>query len=166
MNKYIGKYRVIVIEKPKENNKYYNDAITRLNKYKKKFDMLSTVVKVNDGKKFTIKLYGVDGKLKHKIIDFSGWNKIVDIISSMPMQKNISKLTLYADYHPSTSKKGFGFKNKEVAQNTIKIVEKLDKYYQFLIINTMYNRAKHHPHQTIEMRDAMVIFKKWLNKYK
>lgn len=30
----------------------------------------------------------------------------------------------------------------------------------------MYNRAKYHPHQTAEMRDAMEIFTKWLKKYK
>jgi len=30
----------------------------------------------------------------------------------------------------------------------------------------MYNRAKYHPHQTTEMRDAMEIFARWLKKYK
>lgn len=29
----------------------------------------------------------------------------------------------------------------------------------------MYNRAKFHPHQTSEMRDAMEIFARWLKKY-
>jgi hypothetical protein len=28
----------------------------------------------------------------------------------------------------------------------------------------MYNRAKYHPHQTKEMREAMKVFKKWLEK--
>ena len=30
----------------------------------------------------------------------------------------------------------------------------------------MFNRAKYHPHQTNEMRDAMKIFSNWLKKYK
>jgi hypothetical protein len=30
----------------------------------------------------------------------------------------------------------------------------------------MYNRAKFHPHQTLEMRDAMKVFSQWLKKYK
>ena len=29
----------------------------------------------------------------------------------------------------------------------------------------MYNRAKYHPHQTTAMKDAMRVFKKWLDKY-
>jgi hypothetical protein len=30
----------------------------------------------------------------------------------------------------------------------------------------MYNRAKYHPHQTINMKEAMKIFKEWLIKNK
>jgi len=29
----------------------------------------------------------------------------------------------------------------------------------------MYNRAKYHPHKTIQMEEAMAIFQKWLKKY-
>ena len=28
----------------------------------------------------------------------------------------------------------------------------------------MYNRAKFHPHQTLTMKEAMQVFKKWLRK--
>jgi hypothetical protein len=34
------------------------------------------------------------------------------------------------------------------------------------VVNTMYNRAKYHANQTDGMRDAMKIFKKWLNNKK
>jgi hypothetical protein len=30
----------------------------------------------------------------------------------------------------------------------------------------MYNRAKYHPHQTSDMKEAMKIYKKWLLEYK
>jgi hypothetical protein len=28
----------------------------------------------------------------------------------------------------------------------------------------MYNRAKYHPHQTEAMKEAMIVFEKWLQK--
>jgi hypothetical protein len=30
----------------------------------------------------------------------------------------------------------------------------------------MYNRAKYHPHQTADMREAMKVYKKWLEKFR
>ena len=34
--------------------------------------------------------------------------------------------------------------------------------YQKQVVNTMYNRAKYHPKQTNNMREAMKIFSIWL----
>ena len=34
------------------------------------------------------------------------------------------------------------------------------------VVNTMYNRAKYHPHQTDNMKEAMKIFSIWLKKHK
>ena len=34
------------------------------------------------------------------------------------------------------------------------------------IVNTLYNRAKHHANQTSGMREAMAIFKKWIDDKK
>jgi len=79
--------------------------------------------------------------------------------------KNNSKSKLYADYHPELSTKGTGFKDEEIAKNTIKIISKRCLKYQFDVINTMYNRAKYHPNQTSDMIKAMVIFKRWLDEY-
>jgi hypothetical protein len=75
-------------------------------------------------------------------------------------------MSLYSDFHPTTSLKGTGYKNKEKAIETLKLIKKRDKIYQFQVVNTMYNRARFHPNQTKEMREAMKIFKKWLDNYK
>ena len=72
--------------------------------------------------------------------------------------------TLYSDDHPETSTKGTGFKDKQKALDTLKIIKNRDINYQKLIVITMYNRAKYHPHQTKEMREAMKVFEKWLQK--
>jgi hypothetical protein len=160
-----SKYRMIIIETPDKENINFIKAKEKLKKYKKDFDMLSTVVKNKIAIKFAIKLYGLDGKIKYETNKFTSWKEFIKLIKNMPMQKSISKLTLYSDYHPETSLKKTGFKNMEVAKNTIKLLEGKPKTYQFLVINTMYNRAKYHPNQTKEMRQAMKIFKKWLNEY-
>ena len=66
--------------------------------------------------------------------------------------------TLYSDDHPETSTKGTGFKDKQKALDTLKIIKNRDINYQKLIVITMYNRAKYHPHQTKEMREAMKVY--------
>ena len=84
------------------------------------------------------------------------------------MKKNSKKVnySLYNDEHPKTSTKGTGFKDKQKALDTLKIIKDRDLTYKKLIVVTMYNRAKYHPHQTKEMRDAMKVFRNWLKKYK
>ena len=72
--------------------------------------------------------------------------------------------SLYEDKHPTTSTKGTGFKNKEKALDTIRIVKDLDKNHQMQIILTMYYRAEYHPNKTKDMIEAQKIFKKWLEK--
>jgi hypothetical protein len=62
--------------------------------------------------------------------------------------------------------KGTGFKDKNSAIKTIQLVRYRSPTYQFNVINTMYNRAKYHPHQSSEMQDAMKVFSQWLKKYK
>ena len=79
--------------------------------------------------------------------------------------KKINK-SLYEDKHPETSTKGTGFKDKEKAYETLKIIKNRDLTYMKQVVNTMFNRAKHHPRQTEDMRKAMEIFSKWLKKNK
>ncbi len=77
----------------------------------------------------------------------------------------MSKAQLYNDVHPENSLKNTGFKNKNTANHTINLVSKRSLRYQFDVINTMYNRAKYHPHITDDMKKAMSSFKKWLKNY-
>jgi hypothetical protein len=75
--------------------------------------------------------------------------------------------TLYnANKNPQKSIKNTGFKNKEKAIQTLKIIKKLDKNHQMQIVLTMYYRAEYHPNKTKDMIDSQKIFKEWLKKYK
>jgi hypothetical protein len=78
--------------------------------------------------------------------------------------KKVNK-SLYEDKHPQTSTKGTGFKNKQKALDTLKIIKDRDMKYQKQVVTTMYNRAKYHPHQTDDMKEAMKVYEKWLNKH-
>ena len=87
-------------------------------------------------------------------------------------------MDLYADYHPQTSVKGFGFSNAEKARVTLKMLEdgrkKKNKeiyqkiqdnpQYEVQVVVTMYHRAKHHPRRTLQMEEAMTVYEKFLRK--
>ena len=94
-------------------------------------------------------------------------------------------MELYADHHPKTSIKGFGYANAEKARETLKkldwksrvkkknikedeIKKKVDENpnYVIQVVITMYHRAKHHPHRTKGMEEAMEVFQEYLDKYK
>ncbi len=66
--------------------------------------------------------------------------------------------------NPKKSIKNTGFKDKEKALETIRIVKDLEKNHQMQIILTMYYRAEYHPNKTKDMVDAQKVFKKWLKK--
>ena len=83
----------------------------------------------------------------------------------MYIMKKVNK-SLYEDKHPTTSTKGTGFKDKQKALDTLHIIKDRVIVYQKQVVTTMYNRAKYHPYQTNEMKDAMKIFNKWLEKHK
>lgn len=76
-------------------------------------------------------------------------------------------MSLYEDTREGRKKiEGTGFKDAKKARQTIRILKEknVPKNRQVWTINTMYYRAKHHPHQTKDMREAMKVFKKWLDK--
>ena len=169
--KYIGSFRLLVIQTKSKFSKSYIKNINTYNEYKKDFHKknLKLITFVNDYYNFKIGLYGYDGKLK-KTYNKINPNKIIKDIEQMPMgmdEKKINdkKLSLYDNYHPKKSLTGTGFKDEETALKTIKLIKDKPKKYQFSVIQTMYNRAKYHPNQTINMRKAMKIYKKWLNDY-
>ena len=68
--------------------------------------------------------------------------------------------SLYSNSDRKKSRTKIGYGNAKRASET------LDKSYQKQVVNTMYNRAKFHANQTSDMREAMKIFKKWLNASK
>jgi hypothetical protein len=80
------------------------------------------------------------------------------------MSKTKSK-DLYTDLNPKTTIHGTGFKDVETAIQTINLIKNRSLRYQFDVINTMYQRAKYHPHLTPEMKQAMKIFAKWIKEY-
>ena len=73
--------------------------------------------------------------------------------------------SLYEDKHPKTSLKGTGYANEDKALKTIELIKSFNITYQKQVIITMYYRAKFHKYQTLNMRKAMKIFKKWLKYY-
>ena len=87
-------------------------------------------------------------------------------------------MDLYADYHPQTSVKGFGFSNAKKARVTLKMLEDGRKkknreiyqkiqenpQYEVQVVLTMYYRAKHHPRRTLQMEEAMTVYEKFLRK--
>ena len=73
--------------------------------------------------------------------------------------------SLYEDKHPNTSTKGTGFKDKQKALDTLKIIKNRNIIYQKQVVITMYNRAKYHPHQTKAIKEAMKVFNEWLKKH-
>jgi Holliday junction resolvasome RuvABC endonuclease subunit len=66
--------------------------------------------------------------------------------------------------------KGTGYANKEKAEFTVKKLDELmkkgERVWAMSIATTMESRAKKHQHQTDGMRDAMKIFREWIDKNK
>jgi hypothetical protein len=73
---------------------------------------------------------------------------------------------LYSDDNPETTLPGTGFKDTKTVEKTLKLIKNRSNKFQKSVMITMYYRAKHHPHQTEDMKKAMVMIKKWLDKNK
>ncbi|XP_022194184.2 uncharacterized protein LOC111051904 isoform X2 [Nilaparvata lugens] len=67
---------------------------------------------------------------------------------------------------------GAGFKDKDKAQETLRLLDGRDPPYQFQIINSMYNRAKVIYKRTTDkdkrhnLNEAIDVFEKWIDDYK
>lgn len=85
--------------------------------------------------------------------------------SSPPAKARKHDSHLYTDDYPSTTLHGTGFQDAAAAEKTIDLVKKRSLTYQFQVINTMFHRAKHHPHPNARMEAAMKIFSEWLQQY-
>lgn len=117
---------------------------------------------------FNISLYGYDNKLKYVTNKTNPFTTIINKIDNMPFGKieKLKSIELYTNAHPKSTIKGTGYKNSTIAKKSLLLISKKPKAYQFLVVNTLYQRAKYHKYQTKDMRDAMKIFEKWIKKYK
>lgn len=183
LDQYKWKRRLLIVYSNSSTNTNYVKLKEELNKTDTKERMYKYYLKVlkvvNDKYSFKMDLYGYDSGLKLSLDKFTkeNWNLIFETINEMPMReteinsdkykKHLDKMpnySLYTDDNPKETLKGTGFKDKETAEKTLKLIKNKDSVYQKRLINTLYNRAKHHPHKTKDMKDAMKIFKEWLNK--
>ena len=126
--------------------------------------------KVDDN--FSIELFGFDGTKKGSFKKLDS-KKIFKNVDKMPMSKVLKNkkikplnLSLFSDYNPKTTTSGLGFKDKEKAIHTIKLIKNRDLRYQVNVIATMLGRAKKHPHKTKNMNEAIKIFSLWMKNYK
>jgi hypothetical protein len=156
--------RILLIETPDYKNDKYIKTKNIYEKNIKLFHSYYVKMKTKLTKDFNIKLYGFDKKLKYKYNELNV-NKIINDIQKMPMG-NIrpTNLSLYADYNKKTSNKKFGYKDKKKALETILLLKNEPKKYQMSVINTLIGRAKFHPHQTKDMKEAIIIFNNWKEK--
>ena len=80
--------------------------------------------------------------------------------------KEVRTEDLYSDDNPNDTVKGTGYGDVATAKKTLNIIKKVDKQRQMQIVNTLYNRAKHHANRTSDMEGAMNVFKNWISKNK
>ena len=173
IKKYRWKCRVLLVKTPDYKNQKYKRAKVLYQKDIKHFHKrIIKLVSKKTGKDFSIELFGFDGTKKQTFKNFDS-RKIFKNIDQMPMSKILKNkkikplnLSLFSDYNPKTTTHGLGFKDKKKALYTLKAIKNRDLKYQVNVVATMLGRAKKHPSQTEEMREAIVVFKKWMNNYK
>jgi len=130
---------------------------TKNQKFKKEFNLKIKHLKAD---KFKLEIFNNNELIKtYYKYHFNNLIKFIEKnFNKKPSKINFS---LYSDDNPKTTLKGTGFKNKEKAEETIKLIKNKEINYQKQVINTMINRAKYHPHQTEEMRQAIKVFEKY-----
>lgn len=63
----------------------------------------------------------------------------------------------------SRRKSNYGYSNAQKAFNTIKYLKNKSQKIKMAIANTLLQRATYHPNQTKGMRDAIKIFKRYID---
>lgn len=61
---------------------------------------------------------------------------------------------------------GIGYATKKKARKSIKLIAKEPLSYQMQVAVTMFYRAKHHAHQTKNMRDSMKVWGSWIKLHR
>lgn len=165
-SKYKWKYRLLLVETPNYINENYKNAKNIYEKNIKEFHKryVKFLTKRNKDLTFSIKLIGFDGTEKKKFTKINIKN-LFNVIDKMPMSKNAKNLSLFSDYNKDTTVPGLGFKDKDKALYTLNKIKNKSIKYQVNVVSTMLGRAKNHPNQTEDMKDAIKIFQKWLDTY-
>jgi hypothetical protein len=168
LERYKCKARILIVRTPNYKNKlylktkeYYDENAYEFHKsYVKKISVLDK--NINDLK---LELYDLDKKL---IIGNQTISKIFKYIKKYDNKTKCKEkplnLSLYTDYNPETTTPNLGFKNKEKALYTIDKIKHRSIKYQIGVLNTLLGRAKSHPHQTKEMREAIKILQNYKDK--
>ena len=173
IKKYKWKCRVLLVKTPNFNHSSYLETKNIYQKQIKNFHKrtIKLITKI-EKKSFSINLIGLDGKNKIVMKKLNA-EKLFKIVDKMPLSKNffnnkkkLINLSLFSDYNPKTTTPGLGFKNKEKAIFTINKIKNRNLKYQVNVISTMLGRAKKHPNQSKGMRDAVLVFNKWMTNYK
>ncbi len=169
-------YRNLILYYSKDQKKKKDLFLQNYKKYSKELKVRNVKIqkKVNKNRSqlFNISLYGYDKKLKYRSNKINCIPIILKKIDQMPMGKleekvrKLKSIELYTNAHPKSTTKGTGYKDVKAAKKSLLLIKKKPKSYQFLVINTLYQRAKYHRHQTKDMRKAMKIFQNWIKKYK
>ena len=123
--------------------------------------LLKRTSKANKGKYVVSKKYKRSRK-KSKRKSRKRSNRKYD--GSAASRKKVNKSLYYNGTKKPRVKSGYG--TEERAKQTLRNLKGKDKLYQYQVVNTMYNRAKYHANQTKGMREAMKVYKKWLDKQK
>mgnify|MGYP001473999207 FL=1 len=172
IKKYKWKSRILLIKTPSykdteylRTKRIYQKEIKRF--HKRTIKLITTLVK----KDFSIILIDLDGKKKMtlKTLNVKRLFKILDkskLSKNLLNKKKLINLSLFSDYNPKTTTFGLGFKDKSKAIYTLKKIKNRNQKYQVNVVSTMLGRAKKHPSQTKGMREAILVFNKWMNNYK
>ena len=175
LSKYTWKNRLLLIQTPSYSNKKYIKTKQiyedNIKDFHKRFIKLITHKKKDF--EFQILLIGFDGDVKENYTKLLP-STVFKSVDSMPMGKimkenpkiNPQNLSLYSDYNKETTMSGLGFKDKEKALYTIEAIKDRPIKYQTSVVATMIGRAKNHPHQTENMKDAIKVFQAWMKKHK
>lgn len=83
--------------------------------------------------------------------------------TSRPKAKDPKASHLYTDDNPATTIHGTGFKDRAAAEHTLELISKRSLIYQFQTVNTLFHRAKGHPHKGQGIEEAMEVFREWLD---
>jgi hypothetical protein len=170
VKKYHNRFRVLVITTPDHKNKKYSEWKKIYTDNQKLFHKYYIKLLINKSTEHHtsfvpfIELYGFDSTIKKKYSTMN-MSKIIKDVESMPMGPHIKpgNQSLFVDYNPKTTVHGLGYKDAEKAKETIQLIRDKPIMYQKQVINTMIGRAENHPNQTPNMKNAIIIFKEYLN---